>query len=144
MGGIVHDMEDWDEATFYPGAPDDADRRTFSTPYQTVICNKSVVSIEKVRVQVTDSTGKLVTDSKGAPLMVGKQIQDQDADGNLLVDGAGDPIMIDETKEVIKQVPMLGEKWVITDETQQKIVLGKYERSVRELEKKWHRLPRRQ
>ena len=58
--------------------------------------------------------------------MVGKQIQDQDADGNLLVDGAGDPIMIDETKEVVKQVPVYGKKWVITDETQQKIVLGKY------------------
>ena len=57
VGEIVHDMEDWDVSTFYPPAPDDAKRRTFSTPYQTVICNKSVVSIEKVRVQVTDSTG---------------------------------------------------------------------------------------
>ena len=37
VGGIVHKMEDWDESTFYPDAPDDADRRTFSTPYRTVI-----------------------------------------------------------------------------------------------------------
>ena len=139
MGEIVHDMEDWDEATFYPGAPDDADRRTFSTPYQTVICNQAVKSIVKVRVQVTDKAGKLQTDSNGAPLMIGKQIQDQDADGNLLTDSNGAAVMIDETKEVVKQVPVLGQKWVITDETQQKIVLGKYERGVRELEKKWNR-----
>ena len=24
VGGIVHDMEDWDESTFYPEAPSDA------------------------------------------------------------------------------------------------------------------------
>ena len=130
MGGIVHDMEDWDEATFYPGAPDDADRRTFSTPYQTVICNQAVTSIVKVRIPVLDSAGKPTKDSKGVPLMVGKQIQDQDADGNLLTDSNGAAVMIDETKEVVKQVPILGVKWVIIDETQQKIVLGKYERAV--------------
>ena len=38
VGGIVHDMEDWDENNFYPAAPDDAERRTFSTPYNTVLC----------------------------------------------------------------------------------------------------------
>ena len=48
VGEIVHDMEDWVEANFYPGAPDDADRRTFSTPYQTVICNQAVKSTVKV------------------------------------------------------------------------------------------------
>ena len=47
--------------------------------------------------------------------------------------------MVDETIEVVRQVPVLGQKWVITDETEQKIVMGKYERAVRELEKKWHR-----
>ena len=71
--------------------------------------------------------------------MVVKQIQDREFDGSLSVDDKGNPVMVDETIEVIKQVPVYGEKWVITDETQQKIVLGKYERSVRELEKKWHR-----
>ena len=47
--------------------------------------------------------------------------------------------MIDATVEVVKQVPVYGKKWVITDETQQKIVLGTYERAVQELEKKWNR-----
>ena len=138
VGEIVHDMEDWDVSTFYPAPPDDAVRRTFSTPYQTVICNKAVTSIVKVRVQVINN-GKPATDSNGAPLMIGKQVQDRDANGNLLTDVNGAAVMIDETKEVVTQVPVLGKKWVITDETQQKIVPGKYERAVRELEKKWNR-----
>ena len=138
VGGIVHDMEDWDENNFYPAAPDDAERRTFSTPYQTVICNKSIVSIVKVRVQVMTNR-KPATDSNGAPLMIGKQVQDQDADGNPLTDANGAAVMIDETKEVVKQVPVYGKKWVITDEIEQKIVMGTYERKVRELEKKWNR-----
>ena len=49
---------------------DDAEQRTFSTPYQTVICNKSIVSIVKVRVQVMTNR-KQATDSNGAPLMIG-------------------------------------------------------------------------
>ena len=71
--------------------------------------------------------------------MIGKQVQKQDANGNPITDANGAAVMIDETKEVVKQVPIFGKKWVVTDETQQKIVLGKYERAVRELEKKWHR-----
>ena len=71
-------------------------------------------------------------------MMTVKQVQKQDADGNPVTDANG-PVYIDQTKVVVKQVPIFGEKWVVTDETQQKIVLGKYERCVRELEKKWHR-----
>ena len=138
MGAIVHEMEDWDEVDFYPDPPDDAARKAFSMPYRTVLCNKTVTSTEKVLIQALDSAGKSRTDNEGAPIMVVKRIQDRGLDGSLSVDAQGDPVMIDETIEVVKQVPVYGEKWVITDETQQKIVLGKYERSVRELEKKWH------
>ena len=33
VGGIVHDMKDWIESTFYPDALSDAERRKFSLPY---------------------------------------------------------------------------------------------------------------
>ena len=143
VGEIVHDMEDWDVSTFYPAPPNDTVRRTFSTPYQTVICNQAVKRVEKVLVPMM-TVGTVTTPSvprtngNGSPMMTVKQVQKQDADGNPVTDANG-PVMIDQTKVVVKQVPIFGEKWVVTDETQQKIVLGKYERSVRELEKKWHR-----
>ena len=76
------------------------------------------------------------TNGDGTPMMIGKQVQKQDADGNPITDANGAAVMIDETKVVVKQVPVLGQKWVITDETQQKIVMGTYEQAVRELEKK--------
>ena len=132
VGEIVHDMEDWDVSTFYPAAPDDTVRRTFSTPYQTVICNQAVKSIVKVQVRVmTPATATTpatpATNSDGTPMMIGKQVQKQDANGVPITDASGTAVMIDETKEVVKQVPILGQKWVITDETQQKIVMGTYE-----------------
>ena len=110
-----------------------------------MICNQAVKRVEKVLVQMmTVATGTVPsvprTNGDGSPMMTVKQVPKQDADGNPLVDSiTGDPVMIDETKEVVRQVPVLGQKWVITDETEQKIVMGKYERAVRELEKKWHR-----
>ena len=33
VGGIVHDMKDWNESTFYPDAPSGAERRKFYRPY---------------------------------------------------------------------------------------------------------------
>ena len=139
VGEIVQDMEDWDMSNYYPAPPDDSVRKTFSTPYQAVIYNQAVKRIEKVQVQAQDSAGKPRTNSQGAPIMVVQQIQDRHDDGSLKFDSDLDPIMVDETVEVVRQVPVLGQKWVITDETEQKIVMGKYERAVRELEKKWHR-----
>ena len=52
VGEIVQDMEDWDMSNYYPAPPDDSVRRTFSTPYQTVICNQAVKRVEKVLVPV--------------------------------------------------------------------------------------------
>ena len=120
VGQIVHDMKDWDESRFYPSAPSIAERMTFSRPYNTVLCEESVTKKMKVR----------------------KQVQDIDEAGNLLVDGTtGDPIMttVEVVEDVVTQVPIYGTKWVVTDETKQKMVLGKYERKVRELEKKWNK-----
>ena len=68
-----------------------------------------------------------------------REVQDQDENGNPLEDLNGDAIMIQVDHEVLSQRPVYGEKWVVTDESLQKIVMGKYERTVRELEKKWHR-----
>ena len=113
VGEIVHDMEDWDVSTFYPAAPDDSVRRTFSTPYQTVICREAVTSIVKVQVPVM-TVGTLTapsvprTNADGTPMMIDKQVQKQDANGSPMMDASNNPIMIDETKEVVKQVPILG------------------------------------
>ena len=115
VGGIVHEMKDWVENTFYPNAPSDAERRTFSKPYRTVLCQETVTTIEP------------------------REVQRQDANGNPLEDLNGDAIMVFEDHEVHTQRPVYGEKWVVTNETLQKIVIGKYERTVRELEKKWYR-----
>ena len=115
VGGIVHDMKDWVENNFYPDAPTDAERRTFSRPYNTVLCQESVTTLQQ------------------------REVQDQDVNGDPLEDINGDPIMIMEDHEVITQVPVYGETWVITNETLQKIVIGKYKRTVQELEKKWYR-----
>ena len=120
VGQIVHDMKDWDESKFYPSAPSIGERMTFSRPYNTVLCEESVTKEMKVR----------------------KQVQDIDEAGNLLVDGTtGDPIMktVEVVEDVVTQVPIYGTKWVVTDETKQKMVLGKHERKVRELEKKWNK-----
>ena len=68
-----------------------------------------------------------------------QEVQRQDADGNPLEDLNGDAIMVFEDHEVHTQQPVYGEKWVVTDESLQKIVIGKYEQTVRELEKKWYR-----
>ena len=114
VGGIVHDMKDWVENNFYPDAPTDAERRTFSRPYNTVLCQESVTTLQQ------------------------REVQDQDVNGDPLEDINGDPIMIMEDHEVITQVPVYGEKWVITNETLQKIVIGKYKRTVQELKKKWY------
>ena len=35
VGKIVHDIKDWVENNFYPAAPTDAERMTFSSPYNT-------------------------------------------------------------------------------------------------------------
>ena len=48
------------------------------------------------------------------------------------VDGAGNDII------VVDNVPVVGQKWVVFDENEQKIVIGKYKRVVREKEKQWH------
>jgi len=121
VGEIVHDMRDWDENRFYPSAPTDAERLKFSKPYNTVLCEETIVT----------------------PTMVSRQVQDVDPDtGDPLVDTiTGDPVMItvDREEDVISQAPVYGTKWVVTDEAMQKIVMGKYERKVRELEKKWNK-----
>ena len=54
VGGIVHEMEDWDEVNFYPNPPDDVDRRSFSKPYRTVLCQETITTIEKQKVQKKD------------------------------------------------------------------------------------------
>ena len=121
VGQIVHDMKDWDENRFYPSAPTDAERMKFSRPYNTVLCEETITT----------------------PTMVSRQVQDVDPDtGDPLVESiSGDPVMITRQVEenVISQVPIYGQKWVVTDEAMQKIVMGKYERKVRELEKKWNK-----
>ena len=115
VGGIVHEMKDWVEHTVYPDPPSDAEQRTFSQPYRTVLCQETVTTVEQ------------------------REVQSQDANGNPLEDVTGQPIMVLEDHKVISQQPVYGEKWVVTNETLQKIVIGKYERTVRELEKKWYR-----
>ena len=115
VGGIVYNMKDWEERTFYPNAPNNAERRTYSTPYRTHLCEETVTRIKPQAVQA------------------------RDIDGNPSVDDEGSPIMVFENREVHRQIPIYGEKWVVTDESLQKITLGKYERTVRELEKKWYR-----
>ena len=120
VGEIVHDMRDWDENRFYPSAPTDAERLKFSKPYNTVLCQETIVT----------------------PTMVSRQVQDVDPDtGDPLFDTNDDPVMITRQVEedVISQAPVYGQKWVVTDEAMQKIVMGKYERKVRELEKKWNK-----
>jgi len=119
VGQIVHDMKDWDENRFYPAAPTDAERMAFSRPYNTLLCEESVTKRGKVRKQVQD------TDQLGTPLKKSN----------------GDPIMktVEVIENIVTQVPIYGTKWVVTDETKQKMVLGKYERKVRELEKKWNK-----
>ena len=93
VGGIVYDMKDWVENNFYPDAPSDAERRTFSQPYRTVLCQETVTTIES------------------------REVQSQDADGNPLEDITGQPIMVLEDREVLTQRPVYGEKWVVTNET---------------------------
>ena len=113
-------MKDWDESKFYPSAPSIGERMTFSRPYNTMLCEESVSTKTKVP----------------------KQVQDKDEAGVLLTDSiSGDPIMItvEVEEDIVTQVPVYGTKWVVTDETKQKMVLGKYERKVRELEKKWNK-----
>ena len=39
---------------------------------------------------------------------------------------------------MVTNVPVVGQKWVVFDENEQKIVQGKYKREVREKEKQWH------
>ena len=46
VGGIVHEMKDWVEHTFYPNPPSDAERMKFSKPYRTVLCQESVTTIK--------------------------------------------------------------------------------------------------
>ena len=53
VGEIVCNMQDWDEATFYPAPPGDAKRRTYSHPYMTELCIQ--------RVETTDPTTNAVT-----------------------------------------------------------------------------------
>ena len=120
VGQIVHDMKDWDENRFYPAAPTDAERMAFSRPYNTLLCEESVTKRVKVR----------------------KQVQDTDPiSGTPRKKSNGDPIMktVEVIENIVTQVPIYGTKWVVTDETKQKMVLGKYERKVRELEKKWNK-----
>ena len=92
VGEIVHNNQDWEEKSFYPEPSDDAIRKKFSTPYNVLICTKSV----------------------------------RTADGN---DTNGNP------KFKMVDVDRFGTKWHVFDENKQKLVLGKYERGVREKEK---------
>ena len=39
----------------------------------------------------------------------------------------------------VVDTPVMGDKWVVFDETIQKVVMGKYERKIREKEKEWYR-----
>ena len=44
VGGIVYEMKDWEERTFYPNALSDVERRLYSTPYNTLLCHETVTS----------------------------------------------------------------------------------------------------
>ena len=44
VGKIVCNMQDWDEATFYEPPPDDTLKRTFSTPYNTLLCMRRLAN----------------------------------------------------------------------------------------------------
>ena len=70
VGGIAHEMKDWDEVDFYPDPPDDAERRTFSTPYNTVLCQETYMTIVSVQVPSLDKFGDPITDLAGAAVMV--------------------------------------------------------------------------
>ena len=106
-------LEDWDESTFYPDPPDVDKRKTYSTPYQTEICKESKKQTKKRQVPKKD-------------LMTGADFKDK----------AGNVVMVEEDYEVIVETPILGTKWIVTDENLQKIIMGKYEREMREKEKK--------
>ena len=112
VGGIVHDIDDWKESTFFPSAPSDAERRTFSQPYITELCVETVTTVAQ------------------------RMVPDLDADGNEITDFNGNVQQVEEDYNVYTQQSILGEKWVVTDESLQKIVIGKYKQIVRELEKK--------
>ena len=103
VGGIVYDMKDWNKSTFYPDAPSGAEKRKFSRPYMTELCKETVTTIER------------------------REVEDLDDDGNPRTDLNGDVIMIEVDHEVRTEWPVYGEKWVVTNETLQKIVIGKYE-----------------
>ena len=90
VGQIVHDMKDWAENNFYPDAPTDAERLTFSRPYNTVLYEESVTT----------------------RTIVPREVQDQDENGDPLLDVNDDPVMImvDEEVDVVTQVPVYGQK----------------------------------
>ena len=108
-------MKDWVEVDFSPDPPDYAERMAFSKPYRTVLCQETITTMES------------------------RQVQDEDKNGDPLEDSTGKAVMISKDFPVHKERPVYGEKWVVTDETLQKITMGKYKRTVWELEKKWHR-----
>ena len=70
VGGIVHEMKDWVDHTFYPDPPSDAERRKFSKPYRTVLCQEIVTTIESREVQGQDAVGNPLVGSTGAAIMV--------------------------------------------------------------------------
>ena len=59
--------------------------------------------------------------------------------GDPITDLNGDVVQVEEDYNVYTQQSIIGEKQVVTDESLQKIVIGKYEQTVWELEKKWYR-----
>ena len=80
VGEIVRNMKDWDDNTFYPAPPSDAEKRTYSQPYMTELCVERQSNV----------TGQHPT--------------------------TGEDIV------VVTNVPVVGEKWVVFGENEQKIV----------------------
>ena len=70
VGGIVHEMKDWVEVDFYPIPPDDAERRTFSKPCRTVLCQETITTMESREVQDKDENDDPLEDSTGVKVMI--------------------------------------------------------------------------
>ena len=65
VGGIVYDMKNWDKRTFYPKAPSEDKRRTYSKPYRTLLCQETVTTIKTREVQAQDADGNPLQDVAG-------------------------------------------------------------------------------